>query len=131
LEVFSITFEVLSNAPLGETSIDLNKIAVSDSNYRNINLSNSNIKINIVDTKEENPKSSNNKLSSLEVEGHNITPKFDPGKTQYELKVKTDVKDINIKAILEDSKASIISGSGKQSLKEGKNTIVVTIKAED
>src|SRR5690554_1397007 len=33
LNFFSITFEVLSNAPLGETTVSLSKLAISDASY--------------------------------------------------------------------------------------------------
>ena len=64
--------------------------------------------------------SKNNNLSSLKVEGYDITPVFDKNTLEYNLEVENGVESANIIASKEDSTATI-KGTGKVSLEEGVN----------
>lgn len=81
---------------------------------------------------EEKPeeKSSNKALSSLSIEGIELTPKFDKETTQYTVKIEEDVKELKINAKAADSKAKV-SIEGNKDLKEGDNVIKIKVTAED
>ena len=72
----------------------------------------------------------NNDLKSLEVEGYDITPTFDPDTTEYTLEVPEDVDSITVNAEPDSDKATV-TGTGSHDLQPGENTIEVTVKAED
>ena len=72
--------------------------------------------------------SSNNYLKLLEINGYDIT--FDKDTLEYSIKVKSDVTSLDIKAIAEDSKASV-EITGNEKFKKGNNTVLITVKAED
>ncbi len=74
------------------------------------------------------PKSTNNYLKSLEIEGHSI--EFDKDQKTYNINIAKGTTKLNITAIAEDEKAKVtISGNTK--LGEGKNVITVTVTAEN
>ncbi len=68
-------------------------------------------------------------LSSLSVEGHALTPKFDTYTNKYELIVDHSVESITVKATAMSNQASI-SGLGSHKLNVGDNTINVTVTAK-
>ena len=71
----------------------------------------------------------NNWLSSLSVEGYNLT--FDGAKTSgYSLSVSNSVSSVNISATTVNSKATIV-GVGKRTLNEGVNHVKITVTAEN
>lgn len=72
------------------------------------------------------PKSGNNSLSAISVDGYKLVKKSD---TSYTLDVGNSVTKITIKATASDEKASV-SGTGTKTLKEGKNTFSVVVTAE-
>ena len=72
------------------------------------------------------PKSKNNNLSSISVDGYKLVKKSD---TSYTLDVGNSVSKITIKATAADSKASV-SGTGTKSLNTGSNTFNVVVTAE-
>lgn len=79
---------------------------------------------------EEEKKSNNKNLKSLEVENYKLTPDFSKDITEYDLKVTEDVDKLNIKAVPEDEKAKVeIKGADK--LLTGVNTIEIKVTAED
>jgi len=71
--------------------------------------------------------SNNYELSSLTVEGYEIT-KVD--NNNFKLDVSNDVKSINVKATAEDSKAKV-DGIGKKELKVGENVFEIVVTAEN
>ncbi len=75
-------------------------------------------------------KSSNKSLSSLSIEGIELTPKFDKETTTYTAKVDGDVTELKINTKAEDSKAKV-AVEGNKDLKEGDNVIKVKVTAED
>lgn len=82
------------------------------------------------DDKKDDEKSSNKNLSSLEIDGIEMTPTFDKDTTQYTAHVDGDVDELKINAKAEDSKAKV-AVEGNKGLKEGDNIIKVKVTAED
>lgn len=75
-------------------------------------------------------KSSNNSLKSIEIEGIKISPAFNKDKLEYTAVVSGDKEKVNIKAEVEDEKASI-EGLGEKELKEGINKFEIIVTAEN
>lgn len=73
------------------------------------------------------PKSTNNNLSSLSVDGKSV-PSFSSSDTSYDLG-STDAESISIAATPSDSKATV-SGTGRKTLKYGSNKFDVVVTAE-
>lgn len=82
------------------------------------------------DKPEEDEESSNKNLSSLSIEGVELTPEFNKETTQYTAKVDGDVTELKIDAKAEDSKAKV-TVEGNENLNEGDNVIKVKVTAED
>ena len=93
--------------------------------------SNSNQTEQTTQTKEETPKSSNSNLSSITLDHGNLQPGFDPNTTDYTVDLDYTYTSIHVEASVEDSKASIIQGTGDHELNAGENLITVGVKAED
>ncbi len=72
--------------------------------------------------------SSNNYLKLLEISGHDIT--FDKETLEYNIKVKSTVTSLDIKAIPEDSN-SRVEITGNEKFKKGDNVVTITVTAED
>ena len=72
--------------------------------------------------------SSNNYLKTLDAKGYEI--KFDRDILEYELSVNNDVKSLDITAIAEDSR-SRVEITGNENFKTGKNTVIISVKAEN
>lgn len=85
----------------------------------------------ITETKpKEAEKSSNKNLSSLKIEGVELTPTFKKETTSYNAKVDGDVTELKIEAKAEDSKAKV-AVEGNKDLKEGDNIVKVKVTAEN
>lgn len=79
---------------------------------------------------EEETKSDNANLKSLVVENFDIIPNFSSDVTEYTLDVTSEVNELTIKAEPEDSKATVTI-KGEKELKEGENTVIISVNAED
>lgn len=79
---------------------------------------------------EEETKSNNANLKSLVVENFDIIPNFSSDVTEYTLDVTGEVNELSIKAEPEDSKATVTI-KGEKELKDGENTIIISVDAED
>lgn len=79
---------------------------------------------------EEETKSDNANLKSLVVENFDIIPNFSSDVTEYTLDVTNEVTELSIKAEPEDSKATVTI-KGEKELKEGENTVIISVNAED
>ena len=75
-------------------------------------------------------KSSNNYLSSLEVEGYRLLPEFDKQIQEYTLDSDTEEDNVTIKAIADDERANI-TGTGNIKLQTGENNLRVDVSAEN
>lgn len=76
------------------------------------------------------PKSTNNNLSALLIEGVTITPEFNKNTLEYSATLEPNTISANIKTALEDNKATI-TGGGEVQLIEGLNTISLVVTAEN
>lgn len=72
----------------------------------------------------------NNKLSSLEVVDHELTPSFNKNTTSYTSTVDSDVEEIMIKATPEEETATV-EGAGLKTLQTGTNTFNINVTAEN
>ncbi len=79
---------------------------------------------------EKDKKSSNKNLSSLKIEGVELTPVFNKETTRYSAKVDGDVTELKIEAKAEDSKAKVVVDGNKE-LKEGDNIVKIKVTAEN
>ncbi len=86
--------------------------------------------INIVKKAPETPKSSDNNLKSLSIEGQNLSPEFNKDTLEYSVELSSDTEKINVNAEKSDSKASI-KGNGEIDVKEGLNKIEIVVTAEN
>lgn len=74
-------------------------------------------------------KSSNNKLSSLSVEGFDITPAFSSSINEYNVTVPSTTEKITINAKVADAYASL-NGTGEQTVVAGINTFEIVVTSE-
>lgn len=74
--------------------------------------------------------SKNNDLSSLSVEGFELTPAFNKDTLEYSVIIPEGTKQINIIAKASDGK-STVSGVGIQEVTEGANSFSIVVKAEN
>lgn len=74
--------------------------------------------------------SSNNDLTSLVIEGYQISPEFSQDVTEYTLVVDESVEKINVQAKPSDDKASV-TGTGEINLSSGENTVEIKVTAEN
>lgn len=79
----------------------------------------------------ESQKAENNYLESLEVTPGELTPEFDTNIVNYEVHVKKNQEQINIKAKPQDPSATIVSRIGDISLNEDETEILVLVQAEN
>lgn len=95
-------------------------------------LSDKSITITVNKPAEVAPKtySSNNNLTSLEVEGYTLNPSFNKDTTEYTLEVPNGTEKIKINSVKEDNTASI-DGIGEKEVKEGTNKFEIKVEAEN
>ena len=72
--------------------------------------------------------SSDNLIKSLKIKGYSID--FNPNKLEYSIKVKNNVKSLDLEIILNDENASY-EVSGNQNFKVGENSVTIKVTAED
>jgi len=75
-------------------------------------------------------KNSNTYLSKLQVNKEGLTPNFNKEKTNYSLTVNENVNSIDVTALPEASTSKVLV-SGNTNLKNGDNTVYVTVTAEN
>lgn len=75
------------------------------------------------------PKSTNNNLSALLIDGVTFTPEFNKNTLEYSVLLDATVTSINVKTALEDPKA-VVTGNGVISVVEGLNTINLVVTSE-
>lgn len=123
--VAKITFQVKANAAAGTSiAISVKELVATDGTNE------SSAGTAVYRTTVAAPLSSNNNLSSLKVDGVNISPAFSAGTTTYNAgEVDYSVSALNVTAVPQDSKAKVsVSGS---SLQVGSNTVSITVTAEN
>ncbi len=99
-----------------------NEVVTSPTDSTTINL--------IARSEVEESYSTDNNLTSLEVEGYTLSPEFNKNTTNYSVDVDSDVTSVKVNAKASDSKASI-TGTGDVEVHEGANTINVVVEAEN
>ena len=112
----------------GTSQISAKSYAVTDTKDNSLS-----VKVNpaTINAKASNKtSSSNNYLSSLEIEGYKLNPNFNKNTTSYNLTIQDDISEINVIAKAEDNKATV-NGSGKQTIKIGDNKIELVVVADN
>lgn len=74
--------------------------------------------------------SKNNNLSSLSIEGYQLSPAFNKNTLEYSVELPNEVTKIKINATKEDSTASI-QGIGEKEVSEGNNKIEIKVTAQN
>jgi len=74
-------------------------------------------------------KSTNNYLSSLQVEGYTLVPEFDPQTLEYKIKENVSSSKINIKAVASNEKAKI-NGDGEIQIEDDKKEYRIEVTSE-
>jgi len=120
---YTITLNALNT---GSATITVTPNGVSDSNGNSISLSSKSIKITVSAPRE---KSNNNNLSSLSIDGFDISPSFDNSIQSYSATVPEGTKSIEVHASASDPYATV-RGTGTQDLSEGNNVINIVVRSE-
>lgn len=81
-------------------------------------------------TTQEVKKSTDSTLSALSVKEGTISPEFKKDIKEYALTIPYETSEINVTATPTDSKATA-TVKGNKELKEGENTVTITVTAED
>ena len=144
---FSISFTAIAN---GSGSISTSGSDVYDINGNAVSISHAGVTVTVetatteenksttedgkttdtTETTEENGRSADCDLASLQVSPGTLTPSFSSDRTSYSLQVDEDVTSVVVSAATADSKATT-SVSGANSIQKGKNTVRVTVTAEN
>lgn len=95
-------------------------------NNNNNNTINNNNNVSNNANNNVNDKSNNNNIKELSVDGYSLV-KVDAN--NYTLSVPNDISSINVKAIAEDSKATV-TGAGNHQLSVGENNIEIVVTSE-
>jgi len=76
------------------------------------------------------PRSTNNNLTALAVEGFDLSPTFASNVLEYNVEVAPGATSVTINATVADRTARV-SGTGERSVEEGDNRLEVTVTAEN
>ena len=82
--------------------------------------------VNVV---EPRPASTVNKLSSIKVEGYEISPEFNEDTLEYSVDVPSTVNSVKISTAKKDSRSSV-EGDGEKEVSEGSNRFEIIVTAE-
>lgn len=116
----------------GSRAVNVSKRPAQPNNSNNPNNNNNNNTINNNNNVSNNAnnnvndKSNNNNIKELSVDGYSLV-KVDAN--NYTLSVPNDISSINVKAIAEDSKATV-TGAGNHQLSVGENNIEIVVTSE-
>lgn len=131
---YTLKYKTINN---GSTSIKVTSSRILDfTSEKELSVTNGSLDIIIgtqskTNSKENNKNlSSDNALKSLSIEGFDLKPKFDKDTLEYNVNLSSDTNSIKIIAEKNDDKATV-SGDGTIEVKEGNNTINVTVTAEN
>ena len=114
----------------GTSTISVTGAEVRNSNEA-LNVSTSTATIRVMTQAElEATYSSNNNLSSLNVDGYEIEPSFSQDVTEYNVTLKPETEMINVTATKADSTSSI-NGTGDIAVSEGLNIIKIEVVAQN
>ena len=141
---FSISFTAIAN---GSGSITTSGSDVYDINGNAVSISHAGATVTVettsnednkstteegktTETTEEDGKSADCDLASLQVSPGTLNPSFSADRTSYSLQVDEDVTSVVVSAEVADGKATT-NISGANSIQKGKNTVRVTVTAEN
>lgn len=137
--ISSLNLFAINSYAVSESNNSTNNSGVNNSNYTSTstNTSKSNTTVTTdknesnseISTTSTNKKSSNANLSNLGIKPNDFSG-FKASVTSYNVTVPESVEEISIYATAQDSKATV-SGTGNKKLETGKNTVTVTVTAED
>lgn len=131
-KVATLTFKALSTLTAGKTAVisvsDIKGTAESGGTYIDVTSSTGSASRTITIATPAAPKSSNNNLSALRVDGVSV-PNFSASNTSYDLGT-VDKTSITIAATASDTKAKV-SGIGTKNLVYGLNSFPVVVTAEN
>lgn len=114
----------LSNNNGDEINLGCNSVKITFTSKSSTSSSSNNVV-------KKDTKSGNNDLKSYGIEGYNISPEFDKNKTDYQVTVPHDTKEIQINAYKDHDKATISGDDGKKEVNVGENKFTTTITAEN
>lgn len=127
-KTYTFTFKTLKSGTT-KLSVDGYRAYVS-SDLSALSLSANTKQIRIITQAElEASYSKNNNLSALEVEGFTLTPEFKTDVLEYSVVVPENTKEVNIKANVQDKRASV-NGIGTQAVNPGTNKFSVVVRAQ-
>lgn len=127
-KTYTFTFKTLKSGTT-KLSVDGYRAYVS-SDLSALSLSANTKQIRIITQAElEASYSKNNNLSALEVEGFTLTPEFKTDILEYSVVVPENTKEVNIKATVQDKRASV-NGIGTQAVNPGANKFSVVVRAQ-
>lgn len=127
-KTYTFTFKTLKSGTT-KLSVDGYRAYVS-SDLSALSLSANTKQIRIITQAElEASYSKNNNLSALEVEGFTLTPEFKTDVLEYSVVVPENTKEVNIKATVQDKRASV-NGIGTQAVNPGANKFSVVVRAQ-
>lgn len=127
-KTYTFTFKTLKSGTT-KLSVDGYRAYVS-SDLSALSLSANTKQIRIITQAElEASYSKNNNLSALEVEGFTLTPEFKTDILEYSVVVPENTKEVNIKATVQDKRASV-NGIGTQAVNPGANKFFVVVRAQ-
>lgn len=127
-KTYTFTFKTLKSGTT-KLSVDGYRAYVS-SDLSALSLSANTKQIRIITQAElEASYSKNNNLSALEVEGFTLTPEFKTDVLEYSVVVPENTKEVNIKATVQDKRASV-NGIGTQAVNPGTNKFSVVVRAQ-
>lgn len=127
-KTYTFTFKTLKSGTT-KLSVDGYRAYVS-SDLSALSLSANTKQIRIITQAElEASYSKNNNLSALEVEEFTLTPEFKTDVLEYSVVVPENTKEVNIKATVQDKRASV-NGIGTQAVNSGANKFFVVVRAQ-
>ena len=127
-KTYTFTFKTLKSGTT-KLSVDGYRAYVS-SDLSALSLSANTKQIRIITQAElEASYSKNNNLSALEVKGFTLTPEFKTDVLEYSVVVPENTKEVNIKANVQDKRASV-NGIGTQAVNPGANKFSVVVRAQ-
>lgn len=127
-KTYTFTFKTLKSGTT-KLSVDGYRAYVS-SDLSALSLSANTKQIRIITQAElEASYSKNNNLSALEVEEFTLTPEFKTDVLEYSVVVPENTKEVNIKATVQDKRASV-NGIGTQAVNPGANKFSVVVRAQ-
>ncbi len=127
-QTYTYTFKVRAS---GTSTVSVKSTEAYDLYENQMSLSTSSVKIKGITQEElEASYSKNNNLSTLAVEGYNLSPEFNKDTLEYTVSVPSEVEKINLTGAVEDS-ASSVTGLGEFDVSEGDNKFDIIVTAEN